>query len=163
MENIEVFKKIPLFSDLTSTELIKVSNLTQKVTFNTGDNVFKQGDAGDALYLIRSGEVEVLVTKGIPDEGDEVEMMSVAVLGPGDLFGEMALVEKELRSATIRAKSETKLLRIKENYFQELMSNDSIIALKIYKRLTTILSHRVRDTTERLTIANSIIHLTSQK
>ena len=163
MENIEVFKKIPLFNGLTNTELIKVSNLTQKVSFNMGDTVFKQGDTGDALYLIRSGEIEVLVAKGISEEGEEQEMTCVAVLGPGELFGEMALVEKEPRSATILAKADTKLLRIKENYFQELMNNDNAIALKIYRRLTTILSHRLRDTTERLTIANSIIHLASQK
>jgi CRP-like cAMP-binding protein len=119
MANIEIFKKIPLFRELTNAELIKVSNLTQKVSFHAGDVVFKRGDAGDALYLVREGEVEVLAPS---PEAEEVEDV-VAVLGPGQLFGEMALVEGEPRSAAIRAKGDARLLRIKKEYFDRMMTN----------------------------------------
>ncbi len=158
MDSIELFKKIPLFKELTNADLIKISNMVQKVSFNPLDVVFKRGAPGDALFLIREGEVEVLAPSA---EAEEVEDV-VAVLGPGELFGEMALVEGEPRSATVRAKTELKLWRIKRDYFYEFMAENSDAALKIYKRLTTILSHRLRDTTERLAIANQIIRMTSE-
>jgi len=159
METIEIFKKISLFRELSNQELIKIGNLTQKVSFNPKNIVFRKGDAGDALYLIREGEMEVLAPS---PEAEEVEDV-VAVLKPGELFGEMALVEGEPRSATVRARTDAKLLRIKKEYFEDLMKHEHIIALKIYKRLTIILSHRLRETTERLAIANQIIRMTSQK
>jgi CRP-like cAMP-binding protein len=159
MENIEIFKKIVLFKELSNAELIKVANITQKVSFNGGDVVFRRGEAGDALYLIREGEVEVLAPS---PEAEEVEDV-VAVLKPGELFGEMALVEGEPRSATVRAKGPAKLIRLKKEYFDEMMTKEHAIALKIYRRLTIILSHRLRETTERLAIANQIIRMTSKK
>ncbi len=159
MANIEVFKTIPLFKDLSYAELNKVSNLTQRVSFNPGDIIFQRGDPGDALYFIREGEVEVLAPSS---EGEEAEDV-VATLGAGDLFGEMALVEAEPRSATVRAKTVAKMFRIKKDYFDDLMRAENEIAQKIYKKLTVILSHRLRETTERLAIANQIIRMTSKK
>ncbi len=160
MEPFELLKKIPLFRDLSNSELIKVSNLVQKVSLNAGGKVFKRGEAGDAMYLVREGEVEVVVDK---PEDDSNEEAVVAVLGEGELFGEMALVEGEPRSATVRARTEVKLFRIKKEYFMDLMQNDHEIAFKIYRRLTMVLSHRLRETTERLAIANEIIRMASQK
>ena len=159
MSNIEVFRKIDLFRELSNAELIKVGNLTQRVSFNKGDIVFRRGEPGDALFLIRDGQMEVLAPS---PEAEEVEDV-VAVLDPGQLFGEMALVEREPRSATVRAKTDAKLLRIRKEYFDELMQKEHAIALKIYKRLTIILSKRLRETTERLGIANQIIRMTSNK
>lgn len=159
MSNMELLKKIPLFRECTNQELIKIEKLMQKVTFNAGDVLFRRGDVGDALYLIREGVVEVLVPS---PEAENMEVV-VAVIEAGDLFGEMALVEGEPRSATIRARTEAKLLRIKKQYFDDLMKHEHEIAFKIYRRLTIILSQRLRDTTERLAIANQIIKMTSRR
>jgi len=159
MGGIEVFRDIFLFKELTNAELAKVINLTQKVSYNAGDVIFKRGAPGDALYLIREGLVDVLAPSA---EGEEAEDV-VATLGEGDLFGEMALVEGEPRSATVCARTETKMWRIKKEYFDALMTKEHGIALKIYKKLTIILSNRLRDTTERLAIANQIIRMTSKR
>lgn len=158
MGNIEPIKKLPLFVELTNAELIKVSNIMQKVSFNEGDIVFKRGDPGKAFFIIREGEVQILA----PSPGGEKEGDVVATLGPGDLFGEMALVEGEPRSATVRTKSDTRLWRIKKEYFEDLMKLEHEMALKIYKRLTVIMSNRLRETTERLAIANQIIRMASE-
>jgi CRP-like cAMP-binding protein len=159
MSTPELLKKIDLFRECTNAELIKIGNLMQKVNFNEGDIIFKKGAPGDALYLIREGEVEVLSPKSEDDQTEDV----VAVLRSGDLFGEMALVEGEPRSATVRAGTEAKLWRIRKEYFEDIMNKDHAIAFKVYRRLTMILSRRLRETTERLAIANEIIRMTSRK
>lgn len=159
MSNPELSRRIPLFSDCTTAELLRIEKKMQKVSFNPGSVIFGRGDAGDALYVIRDGEVEVLAP-GM-EEGDED--LSVARLMPGDLFGEMALVMGQPRTATVRAATEVRCLRLPREYFEELMRDDSVLALKVYKQLTIILSHRLMDTTERLAIANRIIHVTSRK
>ena len=159
MSNPELTRKVPLFSDCTTAELMHIEKKMQKVSFNPGGTIFKRGDVGDALYVIREGEVEVMAP-GM-EEGDADS--AVARLHPGDLFGEMALVMGQPRTATVRAVAEVRCLRLPREYFEELMRDDSVLALKVYKQLTIILSHRLMDTTERLAIANRIIHMTSRK
>jgi CRP/FNR family transcriptional regulator, cyclic AMP receptor protein len=160
MASPDLLKKLPLFKECTNTELIKIGNIMQKVSFAAGDVIFEKGAVGDALYLVREGQVEVLSPHSSEVEAEEDV---VAVLGEGALFGEMAMVEGEPRSATVRAKTEAKLWRMKKEYFEEIMSKDHVIAFKIYKKLTIILSQRLRDTTERLAIANDVIKMTSRR
>lgn len=148
-----------MFSDCTTAELMRVEKKMQRVAFNPGATIFKRGEVGDAMYLVREGEVEVMAP-GL-EEGDAET--SVAKLVPGDIFGEMALVMGQPRTATVRAVNDAKCLRLPREYFEELMRDDSVLALKIYKQLTIILAHRLMDTTERLAIANRIIHMASRK
>jgi CRP/FNR family transcriptional regulator, cyclic AMP receptor protein len=163
MSTPDLLKKLPLFHECTSAELTKLANMMQKVNIEAGEVIFKKGATGDALYLVREGTVEVLSPHSAgPEEANTPEDV-VAVLGEGALFGEMALVEGEPRSATVRAKTDVKLWRIKKGYFDDIMSKDHVIAMKIYKRLTVLLSQRLRDTTERLAIANDIIKMTSRR
>ncbi|MFO8057530.1 MAG: cyclic nucleotide-binding domain-containing protein [bacterium] len=159
MDSPEHLKKIPLFQLCSYAELTRIWNYMQKVNFNAGDTVFRQGDNGDALYVIREGEMEILAAS--PDK-DRIENV-VASLGPGELFGEMALVENEPRSASVRARTDAKLFRLQKDYFEKLMKQDHELAYKIYQPLTAILSQRLRETTERLALANKIIQMVSSK
>ena len=159
MSNLELSRKIPLFTECTVAELMHIEKMMQKVSFNAGAIIFNRGDVGDALYLIRGGEVEVMAP-GM-EEGDADS--AVVRLFPGDLFGEMALVMGEPRTASVRAATDVHCLRLPREYFDELMHDDKVLALKIYKQLTIILAHRLMDTTERLAIANRIIHMASRQ
>jgi CRP-like cAMP-binding protein len=157
MESLEIFKGIPLFHDLTAPELHKLLGICQKVQARAGEEVFRAGSPGEALYVIREGRVAV-VKPGV-EESEEV----VAELGAGEIFGEMALFGKESRSATIRATEETRLFRIKRDYFEKLMEEDHELALKIYRRINMILTDRLRETTDRLAVANRVIRAASLK
>lgn len=154
MQIIEILREINLFHQLNNTELLKVSRLCQKVAVKAGKVIFKAGDPGDALYCLHKGEVEV-IKPGVKDEPEEV----VYELGAGEIFGEMALFEDMPRSATIRAKTDCGLIRIPRDYFEKLINSDKDVALKIYQALNLILTHRLRETTERLAIANRIIRM----
>jgi CRP-like cAMP-binding protein len=157
MQIVEILRKIVLFGKLNNQEIIKLSRICQKVNYQTGGVIFKAGDPGEALYIILEGQVEVL-KPGTEGEPEEV----VSELGQQDIFGEMALFENLPRSAAIRAKTDTKLLRMPSEYFDKLLKEDNVIALKVYQAINLILCHRLRDTTERLAIANRIIRNASR-
>ncbi len=134
-----------------------MSRICQKVAVKAGKVIFKAGDPGDALYCLHKGRVEV-IKPGDKDEPEEV----VYELGENEIFGEMAMFEDMPRSATIRAKTDCSLIRIPRDYFEKMIGGDKEIALKIYQALNLILTHRLRDTTERLAIANRIIRASSR-
>lgn len=147
MPELELLKRIPLFRDCSDKELVEVGNLMQRTDFKANDVIFKAGDSGDAIYLIIKGEVEVLVPSA--DKDDDC-WDALVVLGPGELFGEMALIEDMKRSATLRAVSDCKMWKIKKLSFDEFVGAKSEIAYKIYKNLTSILCRRLRETTAHL-------------
>jgi CRP-like cAMP-binding protein len=155
-DNIEILKDIPLFRDLTNAEKLKLIRICQKVGFRGGETIFEAGDIGDALYVVRDGSV------GVIKPGTEVEDEEfITELGPGEIFGEMALFEKMPRSATIRGINDGRLFRIKREYFDKLLEDDHELALKVYKRINVILCHRLRETTEELATANRVISAAS--
>jgi CRP-like cAMP-binding protein len=156
MQVIEILRKIELFGKLNNAELLKLSRICQKVSYQAGKTIFNAGDFGDALYIIWEGKVEVIKPGG--DEPDEV----VSELGPQEIFGEMAFFENLPRSAAVRAKTDTHLLRVPADYFEKILKEDAQMALKVYRAINLILCHRLRDTTERLAIANRIIREASQ-
>ena len=78
--------------------------------YQDGGVIVRQGEAGNCMYVIQEGQVEVLLRKGDKD-------VCVAVLGEGDFFGEMALFDQEVRSATVRARGEVKALTLEKRLF----------------------------------------------
>jgi len=158
MQNIEILREVELFRSLNNQELLKLSRICQKVAYKAEEVIFRTGEPGDALYVIGKGEV--LVIKPGDKEGEPDEVMNE--LGVGEIFGEMALFENLPRSATIKSKTDCTLLRIPREYFERLLKEDKMLALKVYQAVNIVLCHRLRDTTERLAIANRIIRATSR-
>jgi len=107
--------------------------------FKDGEAIIRQGDVGDFMYEILDGQVEVLQEK----DGEEVRL---AVLGKGDFFGEMAIFEREKRSATIRARGQVRVLTVDKKILLRRISEDPSLALRILGRM----SHRIREMDEEL-------------
>lgn len=101
--------------------------------YGDGEVIIRQGESGDSMYEIQDGQVEVIQEK----DGREVPL---AVLGRGDFFGEMAIFEREVRSATVRAKGEVRVLTIDKRTFLRRITEDPSIAFRIVERM----SHRIR-------------------
>ena len=101
--------------------------------FNDGEVIIRQGDGGDFMYEILDGQVEVLQEK----RGTEVRL---AVLDKGDFFGEMAIFEREKRSATVRALGKVRVLTVDKKILLRRISEDPSLALRILERM----SHRIR-------------------
>jgi CRP-like cAMP-binding protein len=108
-------------------------------TYNNGEVIIKQGDSGNCMYVIQSGEVEVIRD----NNGKEVRL---AVRKEGDFFGEMALFSQELRSATIRALGVARILTVDRKNLLKSIQKDPSLAFRIIETL----SKRIRDLSEEI-------------
>ena len=97
---------------------------TTTQTAEAGETVFAEGDAGKCMYLVRTGEVEILKSGTV-----------VATVGPGGMFGEMALIDGSDRSATARAKSECELVPVDQKTFLVLVHEMPYFALDVMRML----------------------------
>lgn len=102
--------------------------------FSDGEVIIRQGDAGDFMCEILDGQVEVFQER----EGEEVRL---AILDKGDFFGEMAIFEREKRSATVRARGQVRVLTVDKKNLLRRISEDPSLALRLLERM----SHRIRE------------------
>lgn len=125
-KQIELLNMIPLFSGLDRSKLKFLAFTAGRVTYETGQTVFRQGDMGDNAYVILEGEVEVVLAT--PD-GDKV----LGVIGKSEVFGELALLSDAPRTATIRAKKALTVLTISKELFVGLINEDAAIGAKVIR------------------------------
>lgn len=103
--------------------------------YRDGEVIIRQGSTGDSMYVIQGGRVEVL------QHSDSGEEQHLAFLDRGDFFGEMAVFEKETRSATVRAAGEARILKIDKKTLLTRIRDDPLLAVNLLKTM----SHRVRE------------------
>ena len=118
--NMTMLKRMPLFRELTYKQINSISSMLKSKTVPAQTVIIRQGDPGDAFYIIRSGEVVVTA-------GSEADKKTVARLGEAEYFGEIALVTDQPRTATVTSVSETELLVLEKSDFDavvELISSD---------------------------------------
>ncbi|KAL3663755.1 hypothetical protein V7S43_011170 [Phytophthora oleae] len=111
------------FERLQPSELDLLCRRMVCVTFHPDETVFRQGDEGDALYIVFSGTVEVRVSQRILGEVVEV---TVCELGKGDYFGERSLLNNDVRAATVLSKSASELVKITRNDYNLMLKNDQL-------------------------------------
>ena len=113
--------RIPFFAGLDQPALERVAAGTRTRRFRRGEIVFHAGDPGDALFIIVSGEVKIALPS---EEGDEAIL---ATLGPGDVFGELALLDGAPRSATASALVATEAVVLPRDRFRELIATEPAV------------------------------------
>lgn len=136
----EFLTEVAIFSDLSRDQR---NILSSRLTFQevpAGQVLFTQGDPGDALYIVRSGSIEIAVQTGGHEE------VSVATLDPGDFLGEMSIFDLAPRSATCRARESATVLRLNEEDFSELISAEPTAAISIMYRMLAITAERLENT-----------------
>lgn len=132
-KNTELLKKVPLFSDCTAKELTQIAAASKPVKQKAGTVIAREGEPGIGLFVIVSGEAEVTIGG-----------VRRATLGPGDFFGEVALLDGGPRTATVTASGEMELLGITEWVFRGLMHEHPSIAMKTLQAV----AGRLRDATK---------------
>jgi CRP/FNR family transcriptional regulator, cyclic AMP receptor protein len=137
---IELLAAVPLFTGLTEETLTRLSEVMRPQRLSQGQTLFFQGDPGDHLYVIRSGEVKLILP------GPEGQESVLEVLQSGDFFGEMALFDERPRSAEVAGVQATALLSLHRDDFRGLIHRYPEMAFPIFRALCD----RLRRTTDLL-------------
>ena len=137
---IELLARVPLFSELSRGELERISRVAIPRSYPSGVRVFHEGDHSDACYLIRSGDLRVT------REHSDGRAIALATLGPGDIFGELAMLDGEARSASVETLTESELLALPAADVRRLLADHPEISVKLIAALT----RRLRETNERV-------------
>jgi serine/threonine protein phosphatase PrpC len=136
---IEVLKGMQLFRYLSYKELVRVMNITETRDFKANDDVIREGEPGDAMFVVLSGSVRLHKTG-----------VTVAELGKGQHFGEMALVDRTQRSLTATAREEARLLLIRRKDFYAIIKKEPSLSVKLLWSFVQVLAERLRKTTADL-------------
>ncbi len=139
----DVLGKSPVFDLLSKAELAALAKLCRSVSWSAGEVVFREGDPGASLYVLAQGEVEVM-------SGHAGEDKVIAVLAAPSAFGEMALVDREARSATVRARTACQALELTVEAFTAFRKRSRDGFTFVVINVARILSSRLRETSQRL-------------
>lgn len=133
----KLIERVDLFHGLSREELVKIFSKGMTMRVAQGETIFHKGTVGSQMYVVLGGKVGVF-------DGSK----QLAELRTGDMFGEMALVNREPRSATVIAMEESKLFVLSEHTFQQLLTKR--VAIQILMNIITTLSTRLKNTNARL-------------
>ena len=142
MNNGKSLKELPIFSSLTDDEIKAVSEIGNTQTVSADELVFSEGEPGSVLYVIIKGSVRIY-TK-ITENVDK----TLVTLRSGGLFGEMAVISEDYRSATAKAVEETELLSISQKDFRNLLDNNPAVGKKLLEFIVKVLAGRLKNTTD---------------
>jgi signal transduction histidine kinase len=124
-------QELPLFSSLAKDDIEELARIMTVVDLPSRAVLFREGDAGNGLYIVRNGEVEVIKRMEMPEE------QMLRVLKPGDYFGEMSLFNpRETRSASVRARTPVRLLELERDAFAALVERRPAILAVMVRVLT---------------------------
>ncbi len=139
-------RSFPLLGKLSDEELSLLMSILQEVTFAEGEEILKEGEEGDRMYLLTEGSVDVLKTTPYGDS------YVTAALQDSDhcSFGEMALIDKGKRSATVRAKTDCRTLSIRYDDFQRFCREYPKIGLELLMSVSLTLVRNLRRENENL-------------
>jgi CRP-like cAMP-binding protein len=138
MSYAQLLAQVPMFEHVALEDREHLSGLLRERRYSKGEVIFHQGDVGTALFMIRKGEVAIRLSSS---EGREVIL---ALLGRGDAFGELALLDGEPRSTDAVAREETQLLSLHQEDFRRFLSERPQVAMG----LLAVLSRMVRRVTQ---------------
>jgi CRP-like cAMP-binding protein len=135
MDDRELIRTVPIFSDLAQHDLENLARLATRRRYPKDGVVFFENEEGDWLFMVAQGRIKVTI---LGDDGREIIL---SVLGPGDFFGEMALVDNEPRSATAIAAEDTELLCLSRADFEGAVGANPLMMMGLIRVLTSRLRH----------------------
>jgi CRP/FNR family cyclic AMP-dependent transcriptional regulator len=144
IKDVEVLRAIPLFAGVEPTKLKLLAFTNERLEYSPGDELFRQGDYGDAAYIVLEGEADILVDS----QGGAIK---VATLGKNEIIGEIAILCDVPRTATVVARGDLETLRVSREGFVHLVTQFPQVGVAVMSALASKL-HR---TTQALTAARA--------
>lgn len=133
-----------MFGDLDPAQLSEIVHIMQVRRIRDGHTIFKEGDPGDAWYVIFEGEADVSkANEGRPEK-------VIAHIGAHACFGEMSILDHSPRSASVKACGDATVLRFPRDAFEALLAEDNLAAYKLVHEMAKVLTVRARKTSQEL-------------
>ena len=142
VQEYELLRRVPYFADIEPAKLKLLAFMSDRVGFDDGKFLCRQGDPGDAAYLIIEGEVDIVL------EG-AAGSLTVATIGANEMVAEMAILCEAPRAASVRAKGRVTALRISKDAFMRMVREFPAMAVSIMREL----AHRLDSTNNKLSSA----------
>jgi CRP/FNR family transcriptional regulator, cyclic AMP receptor protein len=136
VDEVETLRRIPLFAKMDASKLKLLAFASERVTFDSDQELFHQGDSADAAYILLDGSASVVVDT---PQGP----LTVAKMGKNDFVGEMGVFCDIPRTATVVATSRLVTLRISKELFLQVIADFPVVALEVIREL----AHRLEHTT----------------
>lgn len=147
MSSITILRQADIFYEMTDTQLELVSSICEDRVFQTGDILFEENSRSDELYIIANGEVEIQVNPDLIGGGTATGPQTIATLRRGQSFGEVALVDEGLRSASARcAQHDTHLVIIPRDKLMLLCDTYPQLGYRLMRNLAADLAMKIRNT-----------------
>ena len=140
-DEVELLRRVPMFANIAPAKLKLLAFTSDRVSFREGQVLCKQGDPGDAAYVVLAGSADVLVGTN----GSEIK---VATLEPNSIVGEIAILCDVARTATVKANVPLEALRISKDHFLKLLAEFPEMAVEIMRVLADRLSHTTAELSE---------------
>ena len=141
---LRLLKQLDIFNALSEQELSEVAQLCGEAAYQAGDVILKVNDPADSLYLIRRGNVEVVTRPDVAEAGVLPDDAVRITLGQGQIFGEMGLVDRGARSATVRAVSDTDVYIVDYERFLALCDQSPTLGYRVMRNIAADLSFKLR-------------------
>jgi uncharacterized membrane protein len=138
--DVSALGEIAHLRELSEKERAALADRIELLKYKNGESIFRFGDAGHALYIVRSGEVEIFV---INDQGEKIVLETAK---PGDVFGEVSLLDNGPRTASVSAIADVEVLRLDREHFEDYVRVYTPAALN----LLSVIARRLRNTDEMI-------------
>ena len=142
LDDFSSIKNSTMIAGLSDDELTQLANYCEMRDMGEGTTVFIENMPGESLFLVKKGTIRI---SKMFAEGDE---KTLVVLGPEDIFGEMAVIDGLPRSATARVAEDAELISLKKKDLEKLCKEDASLALKLVSNIVKVFSKRVREANE---------------
>lgn len=140
----DVLQRIPIFQDFTQREFAKIEDILHHRSFAVDESIVREGEKGVGMYIILTGQVQIL------HAGEQGQPIKLATLGPGDFFGEQALLDESPRTASAIAVEPCQAIGFFRPDMLGLIDSNPRMGLKIIMRLSQMISFRLRQTNRLL-------------
>jgi CRP-like cAMP-binding protein len=152
-DTLRLLKSIRLFDQIPERQLEALQKHLTPVEFKDGALVFEEGAPGDSMFFVTSGRVR------ISKRAQAGENKDLAILGPGECFGEMALVDNVARSASAHANGPTSLMRLHRDDLNRWLKSHPELAVDVFAQLVQVFTRRLRRTSNELTLLFDLSHV----
>lgn len=134
-------KNVSFFAELSEESILRIADISEMVTYHSDQQIFKEGDDPDSLYIIISGQV--IIEKEFKEQKRK---KTLAILEPGDFFGEMGLITLSKRSASAVTMEDSALIKIEKDNFRDVLQNNSHLCFEILQ----VICHRLKEADDEI-------------